>query len=163
MYWQEKPRWTGAVKLDIPQPLADVSLAPFLRHMRWAVKTYTHIHAISFLSDNPHDSLAAEAALGDAYATLCALGKSQSKRLREGLVFEKFSIHKAEMLSGGVESMPGEIAKDVDALLDEYGATTATLDGESGKPVLVSGQQGVFRVNCRECVALFSATMRTRR
>lgn len=119
--------------------------------MRWAVETYGRVHALSFLSDDPHDSLAAEAALGSAYEQLCELGKQQSKRLRDGLVFEKYSIHKAEVLSNGVASMPREIGRDVDGLLDEYGATTASYDEQSGRYVLESEQQNVFRVNCREC------------
>ncbi|GAA5894065.1 hypothetical protein JCM8208_002338 [Rhodotorula glutinis] len=152
LYWQEKPRLVGAVKLDISQPLADVSLPPFLRHMRWAVKTYGRVHALSFLSDDPHDSLAAEAALGSAYEQLCALGQAQSRRLRDTLVFEKYSIHKAEVLSNGVASMPREIGRDVDGLLDEYGATTAGFDERSGSYVLATEQKGVFRVNCRDCL-----------
>ncbi|GAA5845739.1 hypothetical protein JCM9279_006090 [Rhodotorula babjevae] len=145
LYWQEKPRLVGAVKLDISQPLAAVSLPPFLRHMRWAVKTYGRVHALSFLSDDPHDSL------GSAYEQLCALGQAQSRRLRDGLVFEKYSIHKAEILSSGVASMPREIGKDVDGLLDEYGATTASFD-EQEHYVLESEQKGIFRVNCRDCL-----------
>ncbi|GAA5945853.1 hypothetical protein JCM3775_001907 [Rhodotorula graminis] len=152
LYWQERPRLVGAVKLDISQPLADLSLPPFLRHMRWAVKTYGRVHALSFLSDNPNDSLAAEAALGSAYEQLCALGQAQSKRLRDGLVFEKYSIHKAQVLSSGVENMPHEIGRDVDELLDEYGATTASFDETSGHFVVETEQQGVFRVNCRDCL-----------
>ncbi|GAA6054550.1 hypothetical protein JCM3770_006025 [Rhodotorula araucariae] len=152
LYWQEKVHLAGPVTLTISQPLTDVSLDPFLRHMGWLVDSYTAIRALSFLSDSPDGSLAAEAALGEAYGTLCDLGRAQSKPLYSGLSFERYSIHKAELLSGGVAGMPEEIAKHVAATLDGFGATTATFEDGSGKYILQTAQQGAFRVNCRDCL-----------
>ncbi|GJN88569.1 hypothetical protein Rhopal_001535-T1 [Rhodotorula paludigena] len=148
----EKDHWTGHLKLSIAQPVQVVSLRPFMLHMHDLVRMYSAVHAFSLLSNAKDASLAAEGDLNDCYEALCTLGQRQDDILAKASTFERFDVSKRIMLSSGVAGMPKAIGKDVEPVLDRFGATVADIDSETGKYELQSEQQGVFRVNCRDCL-----------
>ncbi|GAA5878699.1 hypothetical protein JCM1840_000205 [Sporobolomyces johnsonii] len=150
--WKEDLHLTGPVALFLAEPMATVSLPPFLLHIHALLTSYTSIHILSLLSDAKTGPLAAEAQLGDAYEQLCSLAQARDPQIKEHLVYEEFSIRKEEMFSGGLVRIPKEIADDVEAVLEDFGATVASVDAQTGKLHLEAEQKGAFRVNCRDCL-----------
>ncbi|GAA5885476.1 hypothetical protein JCM6882_009634 [Rhodosporidiobolus microsporus] len=150
--WIEHLRLAGPVNLSIASPLLPVSLPPFLAHMRSLIASYSRIHILSLLSNLHSGSLAPEAQLGDAYQALCDAGAAQDEQVHERVVYQQYSIHKNEMLSGQAAHIPAEIAEAVGGALEEFGAAVVAVDEATGKMKLEKEQQGVFRVNCRDCL-----------
>ncbi|GAA5830342.1 hypothetical protein JCM11251_001315 [Rhodosporidiobolus azoricus] len=151
--WTERLHLSGPIDLTIASPLLSASLPPFLIHMQSLVASYSRIRILSLLSDSHTGSLAPEALLGDAYAKLCRDSSMQDENILARIVYQQYSIHKEEFLSAKTAlHIPVEIAESVGGALDEFGATVASIDKNTGDYKLEKEQQGVFRVNCRDCL-----------
>ncbi|BGP22812.1 phosphatidylinositol phosphate phosphatase [Rhodotorula toruloides] len=152
LLWSEVPHWHGPVELHLAEPVDAVSLPPLLSHFRYLVDEYSKVHIYNLLSDLPTGSLAAEALLGQAYSAILGLAQAKDPNLADKVVYEAHSIHKDEMMSGGLARVPSIIALDLEPHVTEFGATIAGIDPTSGKYILTSPQKGAFRVNCRDCL-----------
>lgn len=114
------------------------------------MKEYSEVHIYNLLSDLPTGSLAAEALLGQAYSAILSLAQAKDPNLADKVIYEAHSIHKDEMVSGGLARVPDIIAQDLEPHVTEFGATIARVDALTGKYSLLAPQKGTFRVNCRE-------------
>ncbi|BGO89600.1 hypothetical protein NBRC10512_001549 [Rhodotorula toruloides] len=152
LIWTEVPHWHGPVEVHLTEPVDAVSLPPLLSHFRWLVKEYSEVHIYNLLSDLPTGSLAAEALLGQAYSAILSLAQAKDPNLADKVIYEAHSIHKDEMVSGGLARVPDIIAQDLEPHVTEFGATIARVDALTGKYSLLAPQKGTFRVNCRDCL-----------
>lgn len=153
MYWKEKPS-THTIKLDITLPAAR-SIDPFLVHFRTLIARFGDVHALSLLHSYDTPQPHPEDALSDAYAELARLARSEDEDLRKHLTYQQHSINRngsfAQIPSGSFVQVPSGIVKAVSPLIDQVGTTTANVDKKTGKLELEKEQNGIFRINCRDC------------
>jgi len=145
VYWKEKPS-THTIKLDITLPPSK-SIDPFLVHFRTLVARFGDVHALSLLHSHDTPQHHPEDDLSDAYAELAHLARAEDHDLMKHLTYQQHSINR----DGSFVQIPPGIVKAVSPLIDQVGTTTANFDKKTGKLVLGKEQNGIFRINCRDC------------
>ncbi|GAA6000451.1 hypothetical protein JCM5350_007692 [Sporobolomyces pararoseus] len=143
LYWSEKPSATS-VELQVVEPIIR-SLDPFLLHFRSLVGRFGHVHAFSLLHSHDTRRPHPEQPLSDAYEQLSNLAQNELD-LRDNFTQQQYSINRTNFAD-----IPQAIAEVLSPLIDTVGVTTAAFDKETGKLNLEKKQNGIFRVNCRDC------------
>ncbi|GAA5968260.1 hypothetical protein JCM11641_003786 [Rhodosporidiobolus odoratus] len=150
--WEERLHMKRGIDVTVDQPLEAVSLAPFTVHMLSLLKSYKAVHILSLLSNATTGPLAEEGQLCAAYEQLCKTASAHNPKIAKGVAYEHYEVNHEELVSDEMMRLPEELGEDVKATIDAFGATVATCDESSGKWNLDTEQQGVFRVNCRDCL-----------
>ena len=123
------------------------SIDPFLVHFRTLVARFGDVHALSLLHSHDTPQYHPEDDLSDAYAELAHLARAEDQDLRKHLTYQQHSINR----DGAFVQVPSGIVKAVSPLIDKVGTTTANVDKKTGKLELEKEQNGIFRINCRDC------------
>ncbi|GAA6062259.1 hypothetical protein JCM10212_001773 [Sporobolomyces blumeae] len=145
VFWKERPA-TGSISLEIASPV-ERSLAPFMVHFRTLVARYTNVHALSLLHSHDTRVPHPEQPLSDAYEEIVESATSEDPLLAKAVTYQQHSI-----LHDKFDEIPASIVAAVEHLIDGMGATVANVDAKTGNLVVDREQNGIFRVNCRDCL-----------
>ncbi|GAA6016925.1 hypothetical protein JCM11491_006915 [Sporobolomyces phaffii] len=143
LYWSERPSSTS-VDLKILDPPSR-SLPPFLTHFRSLAARFGSIHIFSLLHNHDTTCTHPEQSLSDAYEQLAVLAQDEPD-LRTDLSYQQHSLGLAKL-----PDIPRGIVNSVSSLIDDVGVTRAAFDPRTGKLSIEKKQNGIFRVNCRDC------------
>ncbi|SGY72918.1 BQ5605_C005g03230 [Microbotryum silenes-dioicae] len=144
LFWEEGGANPLAPKISITRP-PEASLPAFIRHFEELVDTYDAVHIVNLLSHREQ-----EAALTDAYAQHLATAQSLDENIRDRVDLTAFDFH-SRSKAGGIESIRSSLRQILGKKEEEFGACIVTFEGD-GDPQVITGQRGVFRTNCKDCL-----------
>ncbi|ORY41446.1 inositol polyphosphate phosphatase [Leucosporidium creatinivorum] len=150
LFWKERPSSTRRPDISIHEPLAD-SLRPFRFHFYSLFKDYGPVHILDLMNTSPKGTLAPEEKLGAAYAGLDQLASNYEPEFMEKTFYRTFDVQQVEHAHAGVDCIPARLAEAVEKDVAKIGATLVTLGKHGRLEEVVQRQEGVFRVNCRDC------------
>ncbi|KAL8279302.1 hypothetical protein RQP46_008339 [Phenoliferia psychrophenolica] len=148
--WSERPALST---LDITiQPLLK-SIQPFRDHFYHLFDSYRVVHAINLMAVQSTGKIGGENALSATYRHLVTDVQEQEDEFKEKLSFQDFDIVQLEGSDGRIQDIPELLDTSIGHIVDEFGATRVAVVGPDGAPGrIVERQQGIFRVNCRDCL-----------
>ncbi|GAA5905090.1 uncharacterized protein JCM6883_004962 [Sporobolomyces salmoneus] len=144
LYWSESPSATS-VDVKVAQPVTR-SLSPFLLHFRTLVARFGRVHAFSLLHSHDTHRPHPEQPLSDAYEQLSNLAQNEPDLSGRTFTQQQHSINHTRF-----PDIPHGIVEAVSSLIDSVGIMTASVEEGTGKLRFEKKQNGIFRVNCRDC------------
>lgn len=147
-YWTEEPRVFGPLLVKIPDDVVETSLDPFKRHIRHLNDEYGPCHAMAYLHGPRHGELDAETKLLQVYERLVEEMQHSPDSLAGQITLDPIELESR----GYDQSVPRQIGEMADNFLSEHGWTHIIGKPDGPHATLIRKQDGVLRINCRECV-----------
>lgn len=178
VFWEQQGGTPfGGQRVQITRPPI-ASQPAFNKHFASLLTSYPHVEVVNLLSSRDHEALLSNAYrehVRNANAQLFEdndNGKSSSVNGNE-IGYTEFDFHSKVKLAGGIESVRDNIRRDPDTggKIDQFGYCLAGVSytpvrnkeesrksgstGQNQEEVfesLIAKQDGVFRVNCLDCL-----------
>ncbi|KAK9894329.1 DNase I-like protein [Cystobasidium minutum MCA 4210] len=147
LFWEQQQGTPfGGQKVQITRPPI-ASQPAFNKHFTALLAAYPHIEVVNLLSSKDHESL-----LSNAYREHV---RNANAQLDDGEIeYVEFDFHSKVKLAGGIESVRDNIRRDPETggRIDEFGYCLANVSHSKVFESLIARQEGVFRVNCLDCL-----------
>lgn len=180
MFWEQQQGTPfGGQKVQITRPPI-ASQPAFNKHMTALLAAYPHIEIVNLLSSRDHEALLsnafrehvrnANAQLFEDKEDSITIKHGSSKGSNDGEIgYAEFDFHSKVKLAGGIESVRDNIRRDPETggKIDDFGYCLASVshasntknaekvgasEGDEAFERLIARQEGVFRVNCLDCL-----------
>ncbi|KAM0756279.1 hypothetical protein T439DRAFT_25285 [Meredithblackwellia eburnea MCA 4105] len=152
-YWKEKLN-PSRVNVDIA-PL-EKSLYSFQTHFYHLFDTYRVVHCLNLMRDTPPmKTLAGEDDLCNMYLDLVNAANEEEEEFGTKLGWQGFDVVYVEETCGGVQGVPEKLKEAVYPIVKKFGATIVSVHSDDGcldLDNIIQRQEGIFRVNCRDCL-----------
>ncbi|KAF7332240.1 Inositol polyphosphate phosphatase [Mycena kentingensis (nom. inval.)] len=139
LFWEQQGLQTFGQKIQITRPTT--SQPAFERHFAQLLEEYGSVHAINLLGTKEN-----EASLTNAYARHLQIAR---EAFGDDVSLTLYDFHNA-VRSGGHDCVVRDLRR-IDAIsthVDTHGFTM----GDASTDEIVTGQKGVFRTNCLDCL-----------
>lgn len=171
VFWEQQGTTPfGGQRVQITRPPI-ASQPAFNKHFTALLSSYPHIQVLNLLSSRDHEALLSNAYrehVRNANAQLFDDNDSEKipgvhSRTNEEIGYTEFDFHAKVKLAGGIESVRNNIRRDPDTggSIDQFGFCLAGVshtphhqnqEHEEVFESLIAKQNGVFRVNCLDCL-----------
>lgn len=139
--------------MRISKNAVNESLDPFERHIRHLAAEYGPVHAMAYLHGPHHGLLDAEAHLLQVYEKLVEEVQRSPDSLARQITLDPIGLNPKNP-----KLIPDEIGGMADKFLDQSSWTHVAGNAQDPRAELVREQNGVLRINCRECVVIFPSS-----
>ncbi|KAK4058867.1 Inositol-1,4,5-trisphosphate 5-phosphatase 1 [Microbotryomycetes sp. JL221] len=145
--WQESLSIKGdGPNVAIHQPIND-SIEPLKIHFKSLLNKYKgKVHILNTIR---RQLGCAEERLGAAYAEAVQAASDQDKQMMDDVLYREFDMHRVWDANNTV---PQQLRRTQQHVLNEMRWTEAKMDWQGKVDIATIEQQGVFRINCRDCL-----------